>query len=146
MPAPADIHAFVNKLLSNVLQQHRAEQVFLFGPDAEPFWVARRPISTREYDLLGEAIDLLNEVEQQRPRPFIETERGRGFVVAAFGDDSDLYLVLIEAPAAPLAVAAGAPIPLPPLRDRIAQIRDDIAPKLEHVRTAELRIAAGLPA
>ncbi len=113
---------FLVSLLHRI-QQRLGGQVFLFGPDGDPFWAARTPLDRGELGALREALELLEATESRVPRPFVaRDERGR-FVVAALEKATSLYVVLFAEGPAPLAAEA-----------RVAAAREELAPYLDAIQ------------
>lgn len=125
-----DLDSFLLKLLNGVLTRFGGNQIFLFGPDGDPFWPARSPVQQSEIDLLSLAIDHLEGVERARPRPFLTHDPLGRFVAVGLGLAVPLYVVVLD----------DGPDPLVAER-RIARVRDEIAPELERIPAHFLRAA-----
>ncbi len=130
---PNAIDAFVSRVLHHLLSRHTAEQVYLFGPAGEPFWCARTPLTPADLRLLEDALGLIGSLENARPKPFIGHDAAGRFSVAALATDSDLYVVCVNHGPDRLAAEA-----------RVALMRDELEPQVQHLRTKALREAAGL--
>jgi hypothetical protein len=88
--------AAVHALLQRLLARHGGRQLFLFGPDGDPFWAARSPVEARELDVLDAALSLLERLERSRPKPFFSYDPDAGFLVAALDAVEDLYFVVLD--------------------------------------------------
>ena len=124
-----ELTVIVGLALRAVLSAYRAEQLFLFGPDGNPFWAARTPVQPQELTILERALDLIAAVEGKRAKPFVARSSDAAFSIAALGEDSNLYLVVLASD------SHGAPA-----EGRVALMRDKLRPAVEHLRTAALRV------
>lgn len=126
-----NLDAFVTGLCHRILARHGGTQIFLFGPQGEPFWAARVPVQQEELLRLSEALDLIEATEALRPKPFLARDSLKGFTIAALDDRHDLYIVLFdEGPSRPAAEA------------RIAAVLQEMAPHAEPIRRAWLAAAS----
>ena len=112
-----------------MIARHGGGQVFLFGPEGQPFWASRLPVQRSELTLLRDALDLIERLEAQLPRPFLSSDPGGRFVVAALDTTHDLYVVRFGGPDR---VAAEA---------RVVAIRDDLADEATVVREQWRKVA-----
>jgi hypothetical protein len=103
--------AIVDTLLRRLLARTGSRQVFLFGPEGEPFMAARLPIERAELAQLNHALDLLERMEEaHRPKPFLASDAEHGLLVAALDEQEDLYVVMLETDPEPEPVEARAAI------------------------------------
>ena len=122
-----ELNAVVLRSLHSVLARYKADQIVLFGPEGEPFWVARDPISEDELRIFENAVDFLAKLESTHEKPFAARAPDGSCSVAALATDSDLFIVLIDRDPHPHAEA------------RVALVRDALFPAFEHLRTKALR-------
>jgi hypothetical protein len=122
--------AVVARVLHAVLARYKADQIFLFAPEGEPFWVAREPITKGELDIFKRALDWLAKLETTHEKPFAARAADGAYSVAALANDSDLFIVLIDRDSDLCAT------------DRVALVRDAVRPDVEHLRTKAMRAAA----
>ena len=125
---PSVTDAFLTGLLHRLLSRHGGSQVFLFGAEGDPFWAARTPLDPSELTLLREALDLIEALEENRPKPFVGHDPGRRFTVAALDSQEDLYVVVFAD--GPDREAAEA---------RVVAMRNELRVVAEPVRQAWLR-------
>ncbi len=130
--AHESIDLFVSRVLHTLLARHRAVQVFLFGPSGSPFWCARSPLTSEDMHILEIALDLIERLEADKPKPFIGHDAAGRFSVAALGRDSDLFVVCVNHGLDRAAAEA-----------RVALVRDELLPKVTNIRNGEVRVAAG---
>jgi len=128
----SEIDALVSRVLRDVLKRRSARQVFLFGAAGEPFWCAEHPIRPDDLMLLEHALGLIQTVEAYRPKPFIDHDPRGLFTIAALGEDSDLYVVVMNS--LPDRIAAEA---------RVDLVRADLNGELRALRSRPLRVGAG---
>jgi len=83
-------------LLQRLLARPGGRQIFVFGPEGEPFWSAY-PVTTSDIDKLDAAIQLLESLEKTHTRPFFDFDHERNVLVAALDEAEDLYFVVLEA-------------------------------------------------
>ena len=125
--AKSELNTVVARTLHSVLTRYKADQLFLFGPEGEPFWVAREPVTQAEMRVFENALDLLAKLETLNEKPFAAHAPDGSYSVAALAGDSDLFIVLIDRDVHPQAEA------------RVALVRDALLPALGHLRTAAIR-------
>ncbi|MGC4113666.1 MAG: response regulator [Myxococcales bacterium] len=135
-PMPPGAHEsidhFVSRVLHTLLGRHGALQVFLFGPSGSPFWCARSPLISEDMGILQRALDLIEKLEADKPKPFIGHDAAGRFSVAALGGDSDLFVVCVNHGLDRAAAKA-----------RVALVRHDLLPNVASIRNGEMRVAAG---
>jgi hypothetical protein len=125
-----DLSIIVGRVLGAAMTRFNADQIFLFAPDGDPFWVARTPITSEELEVFKAALDLLARLECTMDKPFATHAPDGSYSVAALASDSDLFLILIDRKPTAAAVS------------RVARVRDEVLPAVEHLRTEVLRAAA----
>jgi hypothetical protein len=97
-------------------------QVFIFGPEGDPFWTARDPVRSELQDL-DRALARIEELEASWPRPFSYADPVAGFVVGALDEEHDLYFVVLQHGLEPQAAEA-----------RVVAVRALCQPRLVAVR------------
>jgi hypothetical protein len=70
-------------------------QVFIFGPDGQPFWAKERVLAG-ELEWLRRAITILEKHEASHPRPFVMTPPGLPLTVMALDAEGQLYAVVLS--------------------------------------------------
>lgn len=131
MTEPNVTDAFLIGLLHRLMSRHGGTQVFLFGGDGDPFWAARTPLHQSELRLLSDALDLIERLEKDRPKPFIGHDPNGRFTFAALDGRADLYVVVFaEGPDREAAEA------------RVVAMRDELLPVAEPIRRLWLRPAS----
>ena len=118
----------VEALLAQLQRRHGGEQIFLFGASGDPFWAARTPVEEAEIEELNQALTLLQQLEEKRPKPFFAYTPKRDLLVAALDSTVDLYIVVLAA--GPDREAAEA---------RVALIREELAPHAKALRELLVR-------
>lgn len=113
MTGRSDVFAALRREL---VSRYGARQVFVFGPQGEPFWALREPVEQPELTLLDLALRMIEELEASRPRPFSAWDAARGLLVGALDEVHDLYFVVLcgteaQSAEARVAIARAAFIP-----------------------------------
>jgi hypothetical protein len=112
--------AFLTGVLHRMMRRHGGSQIFLFGGEGDPFWAARTPVKQMELTLLRDALDFIEALEGNHPKPFVQHDPRERFTVASLDRSEDLYLVVFaDAPDRALAEA------------RVVAIRADLWPEVE---------------
>lgn len=125
----ADSAMVLNAVLGRLLGRHGGKQIFVFGAKGAPFWAARLPIEPEEMGYLARALELIEQLEATRPKPFFAFDDDHRLLVAALDATSDLYFVVLEEPRREASAA------------RVAAIRHDLLPYASTMRR-ELRHGA----
>jgi len=84
------------RLLARVTERHGVEHAFLFSGEGQRFHAGRHPVLEAELELLQAAFDLIDSVEEKKPKPYITHVPKRRFSVAAAADPTNLYLVCLN--------------------------------------------------
>lgn len=129
MSDQAAVSTFITKLLHRLMSRYGGTQIFLFGPEGEPFWPARVPITQDELHLFAKALDFIERVEAELPKPFVAVDPEGRYTIALVGADFDLYVVVFVDEPDRLAAEA-----------RVYRIRDEMAPELSRLPPEALRV------
>ena len=76
---------------------HPDRQIFIFGPEGDPFWARVRP-NDGELTKLRVALDFLEKIESGRQRPFTASDEFGRFTVFALDVAGELYAVVLPTP------------------------------------------------
>ena len=86
---------YIKQLLDTLAARHKLETVFLFGGEADPFWVSRFEISDRELDLFRRALSEIEEMENRAEKPFFGFDAYGQYSFVALSEETDLYIVIL---------------------------------------------------
>ncbi|MHB1847146.1 MAG: hypothetical protein ACYCWW_20165 [Deltaproteobacteria bacterium] len=120
--------AFISAVLTRVLSHVGVEQLFLFGPEGDPFWAARIPLQHADLRLLLAALDLLESTEAEHEKPFVASDPNGRFTVAAFDANEDIYVVLVNDQATGLPAEARVSLAREAIRPHVSEIRERLKP------------------
>lgn len=128
-------------LLQRLLSRYGGRQLFLFGPEGEPFMAARLPMEPEEFNLLNSALAMIERLESQRPRPFFALDNEHQLIVAALDEKQDLYfVVLLGHEENTSAMALSVPqLPRLSAEARVASLRHELLPYVQPLRRSDPR-------
>lgn len=89
------LEAALDVAIERLSRSNVNRQVFIFGPDGQPFWAKERVLSG-ELEWLRRAISLLEKHEASHPRPFVMTPPGLPVTVIALDAEGQLYAVVLS--------------------------------------------------
>jgi hypothetical protein len=89
------LEAALDVAIERLSRANANRQVFIFGPDGQPFW-AKEPVSASELEWLRRAIALLEKHEERHARPFVMTPTGLPLTVMALDAEGQLYAVVLS--------------------------------------------------
>ena len=121
----------LDAVLGRLLGHHGGRQIFVFGADGTPFWAARLPVVPEELGYLERALELIERLEANLPKPFFAFDDAYRLLVAALDARSDLYFVVLEDSGQEAAAA------------RVAAIRVELAPYAPVMREELSKHASG---
>ena len=126
----------LDALLRRLLAKYGGRQLFLFGPEGEPFRAARVPIEPDDFELFKGALCVIEELEATRPRPFFSVDARNRFIVAALDERHDLYFVVLlgDGEPEPHAAVLRPPLPTRTVEERVALLREELIPHLAPLR------------
>ena len=135
---PQEPTPIVDRLLRRLLAKYGGRQLFLFGPQGEPFWAARVPIEPDEFTLFKGALRVIEQLEATRPRPFFAVDPRNRFIVAALDEAHDLYFIVLlaehEPEPEPEAAVLSQPVPTRAIEERVALLREELLGHLAPLR------------
>lgn len=86
---------FIQGLLKKLSVQHRADTIFLFGGEGDPFWVSKKPVSEEDLHIFSIALDHIIDTEKQKPKPFFGFDEDGRYSFKALPEHTDLYVVVV---------------------------------------------------
>lgn len=89
------LDAALDVAIERLCRQHPDDQIFIFGPEGNPFW-ARVQVSDGELEWLRRAIAALEAHEAAHPRPLVLTPPGLPVTVMALDSEGELYAVVLS--------------------------------------------------
>lgn len=89
------LEAALDVAIERLSRAHASRQVFIFGPDGQPFW-AKEQVRQGELEWLRRAVTLLEQHEASHARPFVMTPAGLPLTVMALDAEGQLYAVVLS--------------------------------------------------
>jgi len=89
------LEAALDVAIERLSRSNVSRQVFIFGPDGQPFWAKERVLAG-ELEWLRRAITILEKHEASHPRPFVMMPPGLPLTVMALDAEGQLYAVVLS--------------------------------------------------